>query len=115
MAIKQEILDELLKEYKNPEDLLGKNGIMHQLKRALIEKAMEGEISHHLGYEKNSPDGDNSGNSRNGKFPKTIKDKDNSCSRTCVFIKNNFTASRRYLFYIFCQQKRIITWNYFTF
>ncbi len=76
MAIKQEILDELLKEYKNPEDLLGKNGIMHQLKKALIEKAMEGEVSHHLGYDKNSLDGNNSGNSRNGKYPKTVKDKD---------------------------------------
>lgn len=76
MAIKQEILDELLKEYKNPEDLLGKNGILHQLKKSLIEKAMDGEITHHLGYEKHSPDGNNTGNSRNGKFSKIVKDKD---------------------------------------
>jgi putative transposase len=50
MAIKPEILEELLKEYKNPHDLLGKDGLMSQLKKALIEKAMKGEVSHHLGY-----------------------------------------------------------------
>ena len=48
MAIKKEILDELMKDYKNPEDMLGPNGILHQLKRALVEKALEGEVDHHL-------------------------------------------------------------------
>ena len=75
MEIKKEILDELMKDYKNPEDMLGPNGILHQLKRALVEKALEGEVDHHLGYEKNSVEGNNSGNSRNGKYPKTVKDK----------------------------------------
>ena len=75
MAIKQEVLEELLKDYKNPEDMFGPDGILHQLKRALVEKALEGEMEHHLGYEKHSPEGRNTGNSRNGKFPKTLKDK----------------------------------------
>ena len=75
MAIKQEILEELLKNYKNPEDMFGPNGILHQLKRALVERALDGELEHHLGYEKHSPEGRNSGNSRNGKYPKTLKDK----------------------------------------
>jgi putative transposase len=73
MAIRDELLDELLKEYKDPEDLFGKNGIFKELKKRLIEKAMDAEITHHLGYEKHSTSGKNTGNSRNGKSPKTIK------------------------------------------
>lgn len=73
MAIKDELLDELLKDYKNPEDLIGKDGILKQLTKRLVEKAMDSELTHHLGYEKNSPAGRNTGNSRNGKSQKTIK------------------------------------------
>lgn len=73
MPIKDELLDELLKEYKNPEDLIGKDGILKQLTKRLVEKAMESELTHHLGYEKNSPAGNNTGNSRNGKTSKNIK------------------------------------------
>jgi putative transposase len=73
MAIRDELLDELLKEYKDPEDLFGKDGIFKELKKRLIEKAMDAEITHHLGYEKHSSSGKNTGNSRNGKSPKTIK------------------------------------------
>jgi len=73
MAIKDEILEELLKEYKNPEDLIGKDGLLKELTKRLIEKAMESELTHHLGYEKYSPAGKKSGNSRNGKSPKTLK------------------------------------------
>lgn len=42
-GIKDELLDELLKDYAAPEDLLGKNGIIAQLKKRLIERAMEAE------------------------------------------------------------------------
>jgi putative transposase len=73
MPIKDELLDELLKEYRNPEDLIGKDGILKQLTKRLVEKAMESELTHHLGYDKNSPAGKNTGNSRNGKSSKTIK------------------------------------------
>jgi putative transposase len=73
MPIKDELLDELLKEYKNPEDLIGKDGILKQLTKRLVEKAMESELTHHLGYDKNSPAGKNTGNSHNGKSSKTIK------------------------------------------
>ncbi len=73
MSIKDELLDELLKEYKSPEDLTGKDGILKQLTKRLVEKAMESELTHHLGYDKNSPAGNNTGNSRNGKSLKTIK------------------------------------------
>jgi putative transposase len=73
MGIDSKLLDELMKEYKNPEDLLGEDGIIKQLTKALLEKALEGEMTHHLGYPKWSPDGKNTGNSRNGKHGKTIK------------------------------------------
>jgi putative transposase len=73
MGINEKLLDELMKDYKNPEDLLGETGLLKQLTKALLEKALEGEMTHHLGYPKWSPAGKNSGNSRNGKHDKTIK------------------------------------------
>jgi len=44
MTISTELLDEVLKDYKTPEDFLGKNGIWKQLQKALIERMLEGEI-----------------------------------------------------------------------
>lgn len=73
MAIKDELLDELLKEYKSPEDLIGKDGILKQLTKRLVERAMEAELTHHLGYAKYRPEGKNTGNSRNGTSSKTIR------------------------------------------
>jgi putative transposase len=75
MPINPELLDELLKEYKSPEDMFGTDGLLQQLTKALVERAMQAELTHHLGYEKNSAEGKNTGNSRNGSFPKTIKGK----------------------------------------
>jgi len=71
--VPDEILDQLLDGYKNPEDITGPNGIIKQLTKRLIEKVMQQELTHHLGYSKNSKVGDNSGNSRNGYSEKTIK------------------------------------------
>ena len=73
MAIRDELLEELLQEYKNPEDLFGKDGIIKELTKRLLEKAMEGELTHQLGYAKHCPTGKNTGNSRNGTSPKTLK------------------------------------------
>jgi putative transposase len=73
MAITDEMLNELLKEYQKPEDLLGKDGILKQLQKRLLEKAMGAELTVHLGYGKHDPAGKNSGNSRNGTTPKTLK------------------------------------------
>jgi putative transposase len=75
MAITKEILDELLKVYQKLEDLLGQSGLLQQLSKALIERVLDGERTHHLSYEKHSPEGKNSGNSRNGKSRKTLKGK----------------------------------------
>jgi putative transposase len=75
MPINPELLDELLKEYKSPDDMFGSDGLLQQLTKALAERAMQAELTHHLGYEKNSKEGQNTGNSRNGSFPKTVKGK----------------------------------------
>jgi putative transposase len=73
--IRPELLDELLKDYQKPEDLLGQDGLLQQLTKALVERALDGELTHHLGYEKHDVSGDNSGNSRNGTTPKTMRGK----------------------------------------
>jgi putative transposase len=73
--ISPELLDELLKDYQKPEDLLGQDGLLQQLTKALVERALGGELTHHLGYEKHAPEGKNSGNSRNGTTPKTLRGK----------------------------------------
>src|SRR6185436_11667990 len=75
MPFTKEMLDELLKEYKEPTDLLGEEGILKQLTKALIERARESELTHQLGYQKHSATGNNSGNSRNGKYAKSVKSK----------------------------------------
>jgi len=75
MPITPELLDELLKDYKSPDDMFGDDGLLQQLTKAVVERALQGELTHHLGYEKHDPAGKNSGNSRNGKSAKTIKGK----------------------------------------
>ena len=73
MEIKKELIDELLKNYQKPEDVIGENGLLKQLTKALLERAMGAELTHHLGYEKSDPVGYHSGNSRNGTTAKTLK------------------------------------------
>jgi len=75
MEIKPEILDELIKGYKNPEDLLGENGLLKQLTKALLERAMNAELTHELGYEKNSKSEKSTNNRRNGSSAKTVSSK----------------------------------------
>jgi putative transposase len=72
MEIKKEVLDELIKDYKKPEDLIGETGLLKQLTKALLERALGVELTQHLGYEKHDPAGYHSGNSRNGASPKTV-------------------------------------------
>jgi transposase-like protein len=69
MPIDHKLIDNLLKDYKTPEEILGDNGLLKQLTKAVLERAMQAELTQHLGYEKHDAAGDNSGNSRNGKHP----------------------------------------------
>src|SRR5215467_12622988 len=71
--IDTELIDNLLKDYKKPEDLIGENGLLKQLTKQLLERAMAAELTEHVGYEKHDPEGKNSGNSRNGSSQKTLK------------------------------------------
>src|ERR1700680_5098975 len=65
-------LDELLAG-KTTEEIVGPDGLLKQLTKALIERAMNAEMSHHLGYEKHAPEGRRSGNNRNGKSRKKVQ------------------------------------------
>lgn len=69
------LLNELLANYEKPEDMLGEGGLLQQLTKALVDRALQGELTHHLGYEKHSSEGKLSGNSRNGFTNKRVKGK----------------------------------------
>lgn len=73
MRIKPEVLDELLKDYKKPEDVLGENGLLKQLTKALLERALNAELTHHLGYEKHERVAEKGENARNGASEKTLE------------------------------------------
>lgn len=73
MAIKEEWLDEVLKGCKTPEDITGPNGVIKQLTKRLLEKALSAEMTEHLGYEKYSAEGYNCGNTRNGNGRKVVQ------------------------------------------
>jgi len=73
MTRKNELIDELLKECDNPEDILGKDGLLKQLTKIIVKRALEGELTDHLGYPPHSQTGNNTGNSRNGKGRKVLK------------------------------------------
>ena len=86
MPITNEVLDQILKDYEKPEDLLSESGLLQQLTKALVERALNGELTHHLGYEKHDPAGYNSGNSRNG-YPSAFQQKSPS------FLTRTFTPT----------------------
>src|SRR5215471_15468382 len=73
MAITKEILDELMKEYKGPDDFYGPDGIIKQLSKALIERAMQAELTEQIGYQKSESGEKPGGNRRNGKSSKTLR------------------------------------------
>jgi hypothetical protein len=51
------LVDEMLKDYKQPDDVLGKDGLLQQLTKAVVERALGAELTSHLGYEKHDPAG----------------------------------------------------------
>lgn len=72
-SIDLDLIDDLIKNCKTQEDIFGKGGLFKQIQKAILERALEGEITTELGYSKHDQAGDNSGNSRNGHSKKTIK------------------------------------------
>lgn len=73
MAISKEVLDELLKDYKGPDDITGPDGLLKQLTKALVERAMQAELTGHLGYEKSDPSPKATENRRNGATKKKLR------------------------------------------
>ena len=64
-------LDALLSGHETPEDIFGKDGLFKRLQSALIERALGGELTHHLGY---PPHGPAAGDDRrNGHGAKTLE------------------------------------------
>ena len=66
-------VEEALSHCKTLEDISGKNGLLKRMLKEMTEQILEAELSEHLGYDKHSPEGNNSGNSRNGKTAKTVR------------------------------------------
>ena len=76
MELTQEMIEQLkadLKTAKIYQDLMGENGAIKKIIKASLEGMLDAELTEHLGYEKYSPIGKNTGNSRNGKTYKTLK------------------------------------------
>jgi putative transposase len=71
--VPQELLAGLLANYKRPEDLIGENGLLKQLTKLLVEKALDAELTEHLGHERHEAVANTGGNTRNGKSRKTLK------------------------------------------
>ena len=73
MTISNELLDELLKGCKRPDDLLGEAGLMKDLKIRLMERMLGGELTAHLGYEAGAEPPPDQTNRRNGVMSKRVK------------------------------------------
>ncbi|CAL9328452.1 hypothetical protein SUDANB106_00021 [Streptomyces sp. enrichment culture] len=72
-AVDNRLIDELVgRAQAEGLQLTGEGGLLQQLTKRLLESALEGEITDHLGYDKYDPAGKNGGNSRNGTRGKTV-------------------------------------------
>ena len=72
-AVTKELLDGLLADYRKPEDLIGENGLLKQLTKLLVERALQAEMGEHLGHGKNEAVENPAGNTRNGNSRKILK------------------------------------------
>ena len=66
------LIDQLIRESGGPQALFDKGGLLDQLKKRLIEEALEAEMDNHLGYQKHASIKPNTGNTRNGHGKKSI-------------------------------------------
>ena len=70
--ILDQILDTINFKGLTQDEVVGQDGLIKQLTGRILQRALEAEMTEHLGYEKNSNDGDNNENSRNGHTEKTV-------------------------------------------
>src|SRR5437870_758641 len=69
------LLDELLKDYTSPQDILGEHGLLKQLTKRVVERVLEAELTAHLGYAPHRRQWAEEENARNGKGQKTVQTK----------------------------------------
>jgi len=69
----QKLAEGLMANDSKPEDLIGENGLLKQLTKMLVERALETEMTEHLGHDKNETIANLTGNARNGHSSKTLK------------------------------------------
>lgn len=67
-----EVIDELLAGARTEEEIVGPGGVLAQLTKRLVERAMSAELTEHLGYEPHREPPGGSGNTRNGSTAKTL-------------------------------------------
>ena len=67
------LLDELLNDYTDPKDILGEHGLLKQLAKRVIERALEAELTTHLGYAPHARNGSGAANDRKGTGKKTVQ------------------------------------------
>ena len=67
-----EVVDELLAGAGTEEEIVGPGGLLSQLTKRLVERAMEVELTDHVGYERHQEPPGGAGNTRNGSTPKTL-------------------------------------------
>ena len=71
-AFPQALLDHVIANYKKPSDLIGENGMLKQLTKAVFEAALNAEMAEHLGHARHESVANTTGNVRNGHSAKTI-------------------------------------------
>jgi len=67
------LADALLANYQKPEDLIGENGLLKQLTKMLVERALETEMTEHLGHDRSGAVTNGTGNTRNGHSAKILQ------------------------------------------
>jgi putative transposase len=70
--IDPEVVERLMADAGDDAELLGPDGLLSEITKAVMERALKAELTHDLGYEAGDPAGRGSGNSRNGAYPKTV-------------------------------------------
>jgi putative transposase len=70
--LSDELIDELLAGARTEEEIVGPGGVLADLTRRLVERAMSAELTEHLGYERHQEPPGGTGNTRNGSTPKTL-------------------------------------------
>lgn len=67
-----ELVERLMAQAGDDVELLGPDGLLSEVTKAVMERALKAELTYDLGYEEGDPSGRGSGNSRNGSYPKTV-------------------------------------------